>query len=95
MKVIVKDHQIIEKELNLEYPIYLNFQDEMCDDIYIKLFHDKEIIIERDYFGFSIKTNYYPQYTENAVLNNLTTEEAFNNTFEEALKQLIEVKSGL
>ncbi len=95
MKVIAKEYTRIEKELDIEYPFFLHTQDELADDTLIKVFPEYRIVVCFNYYGVEIRQEYNSGYTEHYILNNLTTEEHFNDRFEEALQQLVELKSGL
>ena len=95
MKVKCKVRQVTEKELDLEYPYYLAFQDEMCNDELVKIFPKYEIVVKYEVGGLKIEKRWCPFYEEHQILNNLTTEEHFNDVFNEAVGQLIELKSGL
>lgn len=95
MKVIVTKREIIEEELDLEYPVYLSFQSEMDEYKMVKLYPEYEIVVDFDFFGVKIERNGYPNYQEHQILNNLTTEEHFDDAFEEALQQLVKDKAGL
>jgi len=95
MKVKCKVRQVTEKELDLEYPYYLHFQDEMCNDELVKVFLNYEVVVKYEVGGLIIEKRYYPFYEEHQILNNLTTEEHFEDSFEEALQDLVKLKSGL
>ena len=95
MKVKCKVRQVTEKELDLEYPYYLYFQDEVCNDELVKIFTKYEIVVKYEVGGLKIEKRWCPFYEEYQILNNLTTEEHFNDVFKEALQNLIELKSGL
>lgn len=95
MKVKCKVRQVTEKELDLEYPYYLAFQDEMCNDELVKIFPKYEIVVKYEVGGLKIEKRWCPFYEEHQILNKLTTEEHFNDVFNEAVGQLIELKSGL
>ena len=95
MKVKCKVRQITEKELDLEYPYYLAFQDEMCNDELVKVFLNYEVVVKYEIGGLKVEKRWYPFYEEHQILNNLTSEEHFNDVFNEAVEQLIELKSGL
>ena len=94
MKVKCKVREITEKELDLEYPYYLYFQDELCNDELIKVFPKYEIVVKYEVGGLKIEKRRYPFYEEYQILNNLTTEEHFNDVFKEAVEQLTELKDG-
>lgn len=95
MKVKCKVRKITEKELDLEYPYYLAFQDEMCNDELVKVFPEYEIFVKYEVSGLKIEKRWCPFYEEYQILNNLTSEEHFDDVFEEALQTLVKLKSGL
>ena len=95
MKVKCKVREITEKELDLEYPYYLYFQDEMCNDELVKVFPKYEIVVKYEVGSLKIEKRWYPFYEEYQILNNLTTEEHFDDCFEEALQTLVKLKAGL
>lgn len=95
MKVKCKVREVTEKELDLEYPYYLYFQDELCNDELVKVFLKYEIVVKYEVGGLKIEKRWYPFYEEHQILNNLTTEEHFEDSFEEALQHLVKLKSGL
>ena len=94
MKVKCKVRQVTEKELDLEYPYYLTFQDEMCNDELVKVFSKYEVVVKYEVGGLKIEKRWCPFYEEHQILNNLTTEEHFNDVFKEAVEQLTELKDG-
>ena len=94
MKVKCKVRQVTEKELDLGYPYYLYFQDEMCNDELVKVFLNYEVVVKHEVGGLKIEKRWYPFYEEHQILNNLTTEEHFNEVFKEAVEQLTELKDG-
>jgi hypothetical protein len=94
MKVKCKVREITEKELDLEYPYYLAFQDELCNDKLIKVFPEYEIVVKYEVGGMKIEKTWCPFYEEYQILNNLTTEEHFEQVFKEALKQITDFKDG-
>lgn len=96
MKVKCKVRVVTEKELDLEYPYYLYFQntDELTEE-FIKVFPKYEIVVKYEVGGLKIEKRWYPFYEEHQILNNLTTEEHFEDVFEESLQDLIKLKSGL
>jgi hypothetical protein len=92
MKVKCKVKEITEKELDLEYPYYLYFQDELCNDELIKVFPKYEIIVKYEVGCLKIEKRWCPFYEEHQILNNLTTEEHFNEVFQSALEQFKDFK---
>ena len=94
MKVKCKVRQVTEKELDLDYPYYLYYQDEMCNDELVKVFHNYEIVVKYEVGGLKIEKRWCPFYEEHQILSNLTTEEHFNEVFNEAVEHLTELKDG-
>ena len=94
MKVKCKVRQVTEKELDLEYPYYLYFQDEMCNDELVKVFLNYEVVVKYEVGGLKIEKRWCPFYEEHQILNNLTTEEHFDKVFKEAVEYLSEIKDG-
>lgn len=94
MKVKIKEFVETTKELDLEYPFYLYFQDELGYDEVCKVFEDYEILVKYGIFGTKIETRKYHNYTEHQILNNLTTEEHFVEMYMEVIQEFKE-KVGL
>lgn len=94
MKVTVKEYTETIKELDLEYPFYLYFQDELGYDELCKVFKDYEIIVKYEISGTKIKTNKFHNYTEHQILNNLTTKQHFVETYMEVMQQFKEQVYG-
>lgn len=95
MKVKVKEYTTVEKELDLEYPIYMYYQSELGEDEVVKVMSKYKISVYFTLFGVKIKQEkHYNNYTEHEILNNQTTEEHFENSFKEAVEQLTELKDG-
>ena len=95
MKVKCKVRNITEKELDLEYPIFLHFQDELCYSTLVKLYLKYELVVTYNVFGVKIEKRQNPFYEEHQILNTLTTEEHFEDAFKEAVQQLVVLKVGL
>lgn len=94
MKVTVKEYIKTTKELDLEYPFYLYFQDELGYDELCKVFKDYEIIVKYEISGTKIETNKFHNYTEGQITNNLTSEQHFVETYMEAMQQFKEQVYG-
>lgn len=94
-KVTVKDYTETIKELDLEYPYFLYFQSELGEDELVKVFDKYKISIFFTFFGVEIKQEKHYGYKEYQILNNLTTEEHFDDSFEEALQTIVKLKAGL
>lgn len=92
MKVKAREQKTVEKELDLEYPIYLIFPLEFSIYEYVKLFPTYEIVVTYEYSSLKIEKRESQNYTEYQLLNNQTSEEEFNNSFEEALQDLVKAK---
>jgi len=93
MKLKTTERIVTEKETDIDLPIYLYYQDEGCNDQYIKWDGKTQINIEHSYFGFKIELYNSPLYIEDYQLKNLTTEEQFNEAFEEAFENLKSAKN--
>jgi hypothetical protein len=95
MKVKIKEYTEVEKELELEYPYFLYFQSELGEDEIVKVFEKYKISVFFTLFGVEIKQEKHYRYSEHQILNNLTTEEHFDDSFEEALQHLVKLRAGL
>jgi len=88
MKVKVRNVTTEFEEIDLEYPIYLYFQDEMCHDELVAILDEKSsITVKFDTFGFKIEcdSNYY--LDKHLVSErNITTKEHFYEIYEYATK---------
>jgi hypothetical protein len=94
MKVIATKREIIEEELDLEYPFYLKVKNEYIETYsFAKVFPTYSIVVSNDFFQGIKKTN--KKYTEDDILNNLSTEEEFDDFFEATLQDLVILKAGL
>lgn len=88
MKLKVIKREFKEVETDLELPVYLYFQDELCNDELVKLTEKEKITIKYDYnsFTISVESNYHIEDLN--FERHQTTEKHFNETYIEALKQL-------
>ena len=79
MKVkVISDRKIIEKELDLEYPYHLYFQDEDClNDELHRVCEKYTIIVKNGIHYNTIERVVTRMQDEYIILNNLTTEEHF------------------
>lgn len=79
MKVkVISDRKIIEKELDLEYPYHLYFQDEYClNDELHRVCERYTIIVKNGIHHNSIERVPTRTQDEYIVKNNITTEEHF------------------
>ena len=87
MKVKVVTREVKETELDIEYPVYLYFQDEWCYDELIAIIDERcKITVKEDTFGFNI--NYETKFiVEDHLLyeKNITTKEHFDHVYREAM----------
>lgn len=86
LKIIKREYK--EVETNLELPVYLYFQDELCNDELVKITEKEKVTIKYDYNSFviSVETNF--KIEDLNFERCQTTEKHFNETYLEALKQL-------
>ena len=87
-KVKVVTREVKEKELNLEYPIFLYFQDELCYDELVAILDEKcKITVKYDTFGF-IVTYEHKFWIDDGLINerNFTTKKHFNEVYKDAMK---------
>lgn len=79
MKVkVISDRKIIEKELDLEYPYHLYFQDEYClNDELHRVCEKYTIIVKNGIHYNTIEIVVTRMQDEYIIQNNLTTEEHF------------------
>lgn len=84
---VISERKVIEKELDIEYPFYLYFQDEMTEE-YHKVGEKFTIIVEINFFGGHIKVENTRMLEEHIIKNNLTKKEHFLEFWEEVLGEL-------
>ena len=91
LKIIKREYK--EVETNLELPVYLYFQDELCNDELVKITEKEKITIKYDYNSFiiSVETNFTIEDLNFERCQ--TTEKHFNETYLEALKHLSDAVS--
>lgn len=90
-----KARAVRELQEDLEYPYFLYFQSELGEDEIIKVYPNYKISVFFNVGGVEIKKEKHYGYKEYQILNNLTTEEHFDDSFEEALQHLVKLKAGL
>ena len=91
LKVIKREYK--EVETNLDLPVYLYFQDELCNDELVKITGKEKITVKYDYniLTISVETNFI---VEDFIFERCqTTEKHFNEIYTEALKQLSDAVS--
>jgi hypothetical protein len=93
MKLKVIKREILKVETDLELPVYLYFQDELCNDELVKITEKEKITIKYNYDSLiiSVETNFIIEDLN--FERHLTTENHFNETYSEAIKQLYDVVS--
>lgn len=89
LKIIKREHK--EVETDLELPVYLHFQDELCNDELVKITEKEKITIKHEFYSFKIEVEYKFHVEELNFERFLTTESHFNEVYEEALKHLHDV----
>ena len=85
MKVkVISDRKIIEKELDLEYPYHLYFQDEdsLNDELH-RVCEKYTIIVKNGIYHNSIEMVMTRIQDEYIIENNLTTEEHFFDRYDD------------
>jgi hypothetical protein len=93
LKIIKREYREIETDLEL--PVYLYFQDELCNDELVKISEKEKITIKYYYNSFSITVETDFHIEDLNFERCLTTEKHFNETYSEALKQLSDSVNGL
>ena len=86
-KVKIRDFEVHIHESEYDYPIYLNYQDEDCQDEYTKVTENSTISIKSIYGGYIISTS--PQNTVSTnFFNNITKKEHFDEFLNHALEYI-------
>lgn len=86
VKVITRTSS--ETELDMEYPVYLHFQDENCLDTYVRVDDERTALIVRYEIGkTSIERDYYYHIEPHYITHWMSTK----NTFETALQAVTEL----
>ena len=88
MKLIVRKREYKDVETNIELPVYLYFQDESCNDEYVKLTETEKITIKYNYnaFTISVDPDYYMEDIN--VERHLTDKADFDEAYMNAITQL-------
>ena len=89
-KVVVSEMKRIDKELDIDYPIYLYFQDESCNDELLMITKDYQIKVKYEYFSLVIEKSKTQFIYEHYITRNLTTKKHFLEVYNEALKTITE-----
>ena len=90
MKVKVRKQETIIKEIDLEYPIYLYFQDEDCNDEIVMVNENMKVTVKFDIFGIEVTSSNF-NIIEEYELKNQTTREHFMESYKEALKHFSKI----
>jgi len=86
-KVIVRKTIATNYQSELDYPIYLNFQNEDCLDELVKVDEKYRITVKHNHFGFEIDYSTMNTIFEHDLCS-LTTKEHFEQFLDEAIKIL-------
>ncbi len=87
MKLKLREHKVIEKETDIDLPIYLYFQGEYMEDEYIKWDGKYKTSIYFDFVGKTkLERDKCPPLLQEYQLRNLCTKEEFEYALENALK---------
>jgi hypothetical protein len=84
-KVKIIERKVTEKETQYDYPIYLYFQGESCDDELVMVAQDFHLKVKWDFVGVSIERNQGFAIEEHYLKNNLTTREHFLEFYNNAI----------
>ena len=88
MKLKTIKREITEIETELELPVFLYFQDELCNDELVMITDKYQLKVKYDYGSLVIeKGNLFP-IEEHYIKNNLTTKEHFMEFYNEAIKSI-------
>jgi len=86
-KVKVFKKTTTHRELDIDYPVYIYYQDEDCCDTIVAVFEDKHIMVSYDLLGVSIKGGGHYSITDSDI-NNFVSKERFEEFFKEALESI-------
>lgn len=93
MKLKTIKREISEIETELELPVFLYFQDELCNDEVIMIDKDYQLKVKYSYGSLVIEKSESLAIEEHYVQHNLTTKEHFMEVYNEALKSISEAQS--
>jgi len=77
-KVKVSKFKREERELDMEYPVYLYKQDEFCNDEYIKVTEKTRTTVTSTLFGLDIKVDDSNGCIEEFEVNKVTKKELYD-----------------
>ena len=87
-KVKLRETKVVETEAEIEYPIYLYFQDELCRDELIMINEKHQITIKYSNMALEIRKEKSYGIPEH-YLKSLTTKEHFDEVFNGALDSIV------
>jgi hypothetical protein len=87
-KVKVTETKTESREIDMEYRIYLYFQDELCNDELVMVKEDFKITVKWDIMSLAIEKSKGSFLPPHYIKNNLTTEEHFMEAYNEALSSI-------
>jgi hypothetical protein len=91
LKTIKRDFKEIETDLEL--PVYLYFQDELCNDELIMITDEYQLKVKYSYRSLVIEKSESLPIEEHYVQHNLTTKKHFMEIYNEALKSVSDALS--
>lgn len=89
-KVTVVENKRVVKETEYDYPVYLYFQDEDCNDELIMVTEKYQITVKRDFLSLRIEKGEGFLLLEHYLTNNQTTNTHFLDVYNEAVNSLNE-----
>jgi hypothetical protein len=93
MKLKTIKREFKEIETDLELPVYLYFQDELCNDELIMITDEYQLKVKYSYRSLVIEKSESLAIEEQYVQHNLTTKEHFLEIYNEALKSVSDALS--
>jgi hypothetical protein len=87
MKLKIIKRKIETVETDLDFPVYLYFQDEFGQDELVKITEKCKLTIKWDLSSVNISVD-YRFYVEEFKENAITTKEHFEERYNDAMKQL-------
>jgi hypothetical protein len=85
-KVTVVENKRVVKETEYDYPVYLYFQDEDCNDELIMVTEKYQIRVKHDFLSLTIEKSEGFLLLEHYLNNNQTTNTHFLDVYNEAIK---------
>jgi len=93
MKLKTIKREFKEIETDLELPVYLYFQDELCNDELIMITDEYQLKVKYSYRSLVIEKSESLPIEEHYVQHSLTTKEHFMEIYNEALKSVSDALS--